>query len=212
MWEGKATQTNYSLKERAKEFSFIQVVRNYENAVKKLDGKILYSDNRILNAKIEKNGGATYISVEVFNDGRDYTLLTVENKPMEDEVTINAEALNKGISETGKIAVYGIYFDTAKSTIKPESKPTIEEILKLLRQNSKLKLFVVGHTDTDGSVESNMKLSSDRAAAVVKLLVENGIQATRLKSSGVGPFSPVETNRTDAGKAKNRRVELVEMF
>ena len=95
VWEGKATQTNYSLKEGAKEFSFIQVVINYENAVKKLDGKILYSDNRILNAKIEKNVGATYVSVEVFNDGRDYTLLTVENKPMEDEVTINAEALNK---------------------------------------------------------------------------------------------------------------------
>ena len=71
---------------------------------------------------------------------------------------------------------------------------------------------MVGHTDTDGSVESNMKLSSDRAAAVVKSLVENGIQATRLKSSGVGPYCPVETNRTDAGKAKNRRVELVEMF
>lgn len=94
-----------------------------------------------------------------------------------------------------------------------QHKPiTVDEILKLLRQNSKLKLFVVGHTDTDGSVESNMKLSSDRAAAVVKSLVENGIQAARLKSSGVGPYCPVETNRTDAGKAKNRRVELVEMF
>ncbi len=212
VWEGKLTQTNYTLKEGSKEFSFIQVVRNYENAVKKIDGKILYSDNRILNAKIEKNDGATYVSVEVFNDGRDYTLITVENKQMEEEVTINAAALNKGISETGKIALYGIYFDTAKSTIKPESKPTIDEILKLLHQNSKLKLFVVGHTDTDGSVESNMKLSSDRAAAVVKSLVENGIQATRLKSSGVGPYCPVETNRTDEGKAKNRRVELVEMF
>ena len=84
--------------------------------------------------------------------------------------------------------------------------------MKLLSQNSKLKLFVIGHTDSDGSVESNMKLSSDRAASVVKALGENGIQGTRLKSAGVGPYCPVETNRTDEGKAKNRRVELVEMF
>ncbi len=139
-------------------------------------------------------------------------MLVVENKPMEDEVTTNAAALNKGISETGKIAVYGIYFDTAKSVVKPESKPTIDEIVKLLNQNSKLKLFVIGHTDSDGSLESNMKLSSDRAAAVVKSLVENGIQSARLKSAGVGPYCPVENNRTDEGKAKNRRVELVEML
>lgn len=212
VWEGKLTQINYSRKEGTKELSFIQIVRNYENAVKKLGGKILYSDTRILNAKIEKNKGVTYISVEAFNDGDDYTLLIVENKPMEDEITVDAAALNKGISETGKIAVYGIYFDSGKSVIKPESKPTIDEIVKMLEQNPKLKIFVVGHTDSDGSVESNMKLSSDRAAAVVKALTENGIQAARLKSSGVGPYCPVESNHTEEGKAKNRRVELVEML
>jgi len=212
VWEGKLTQTNYSAKEGSKEFSFIQIVRNYENAVKKLGGKILLSETRILHAKIEKNKGVTYVSVEAFNDGRDYTLIIVESKPMEDEVTIDAASLNKGISETGKIAVYGIYFDTGKSDIKPESKPTIAEIVKMLKQNSTLKLFVVGHTDSDGKLESNMKLSSDRAASVVKALIENGIQAARLKSSGVGPYCPVESNRTEEGKAKNRRVELVEMF
>ncbi len=212
VWEGKFTQTNYSAKEGTKELSFIQIVRNYENAVKKLGGKTLLSDGRVYHGKIEKNKAVTYVSAEAFNEGRDYTLIIVENKPMEDEVTIDAAALNQGISETGKIAVYGIYFDSGKSVIKPESKPTIDEIVKMLQQNPKLKIFVVGHTDSDGSVESNMKLSSDRAAAVVKALVENGIQATRLKSSGVGPYCPVESNHTEEGKAKNRRVELVEMF
>lgn len=212
VWEGKLTQINYSRKEGTKELSFIQIIRNYENSVKKLGGKILLSETRILNAKIEKNKGVTYISVEAFNDGRDYTLIIVENKPMEDEVTIDAAALNQGISETGKIAVYGIYFDSGKSVIKPESKSTIDEIVKMLKQNPKLKIFVVGHTDSDGSLESNVKLSSDRAAAVVKALTENGISATRLKSYGVGPCCPVESNHTEEGKAKNRRVELVEMF
>ena len=117
VWEGKLTQINYSLKEGSKEFSFIQIIRNYENAVKKLGGKILLSETRILHAKIEKNKAVTYVSVEAFNDGRDYTLIIVESKPMEDEVTIDVASLNKGISETGKIAVYGIYFDTGKSDI-----------------------------------------------------------------------------------------------
>jgi len=212
VWEGKFTQTNYSHIEGTKELSFIQIVRNYENSVKKLGGKTLLSDGRVYHGKIEKNKGVTYISAEAFNEGRDYTLIIVENKPMEDEVTIDAAALNQGISETGKIAVYGIYFDSGKSLIKPESKPTIDEIVKMLQQSPKLKIFIVGHTDSDGSVESNMKLSSDRAAAVVKALTENGISASRLKSSGVGPYCPVESNHTEEGKAKNRRVELVEML
>jgi OmpA-OmpF porin, OOP family len=212
VWEGKTTTTNYSAKEGAKQFSFIQIVRNYENAIKKLKGKILHSDTRILAAKIENAGAVTYVSVEAFNDGRDYTLLIVETKPMADEVTIDAAALNKGIADAGKIAVYGIYFDVGKSVVKPESKPTIDEIVKLLTQHSTLKLFVVGHTDGDGSAESNMKLSADRAAAIVKVLIGNGVQAARLKAAGVGAYCPIETNRTTEGKAKNRRVELVEMF
>lgn len=212
VWEGKFTQTNYSHIEGTKDLSFIQIVRNYENSVKKLGGKTLLSDGRVYHGKIEKNKGVTYISAEAFNEGRDYTLIIVENKPMEDEVTIDAAALNQGISETGKIAVYGIYFDSGKSVIKPESKPTLDEIVKMLEQNPKLKIFVVGHTDSDGSLESNMKLSSDRAAAVVKALTENGISASRLKSSGVGPYCPVESNHSEEGKAKNRRVELVEML
>jgi OOP family OmpA-OmpF porin len=212
VWEGKLTQTNYTQKEGTKNLSFIQIVRNYENSVKKLGGKTLLAEGRIYNGKIEAKKGVTYISAEAFNEGSDYTLIIVECKPMEDEVAVDASALNQGISQTGKIAVYGIYFDSGKSIIKPESKPTIDEIVKMLGQAPKLKIFVVGHTDSDGLVESNMKLSSDRAAAVVKVLTENGIAATRLKSSGVGPYCPVESNHTDEGKAKNRRVELVEMF
>jgi OOP family OmpA-OmpF porin len=212
VWEGKLTQINYTAQEGAKELSFIQIVRNYENAIKKLGGKILMSETARLNAKIIKNQGITYVSVEAFNEGRNYTLIIVENKPMEDEVTADAASLNRGIAQTGKIAVYGIYFNTGKADIKPESKPTVVEIVKMLKQSPGLKLFVVGHTDTDGSLDANVKLSSDRAASVVKALIENGIPASRLKSAGAGPYCPVESNRSEAGKAKNRRVELVEMF
>ena len=125
-------------------------------------------------------------------------------------VTKKLATLSESIATTGKAAVYGIYFDTGKSVIKPESDPTIDEIAKLLGQNPGLKLFVVGHTDNVGSLEANLKLSNDRANAVTKALVERKIEGGRLKSVGVASYCPVASNRTDEGKAKNRRVELVE--
>ena len=209
-WEGKLTKISYSLKTGAKSVSMIQIVRNYENAIKKIGGKVLHTAERVLNAKVQKGKATTYVQVEAFNDGRDYELTIVESKPMEQEVTVNADALGQSIAATGKAAVYGIFFDTGKSAVKPESNPTLDEITKLLKQNPRLKLFVVGHTDNSGSLEMNLKLSSDRADAVVKALVGRGIDASRLKSSGVGPFCPEASNKTEEGKAKNRRVELVE--
>jgi len=108
-------------------------------------------------------------------------------------------------------AVYGIYFDTGKSEIKPESEVAIAEIAKLLRGDASLKINVVGHTDNVGGIDSNMKLSQARANAVVKILITKyGINSKRLNAYGVGPLSPVAPNKTEEGKAKNRRVELVE--
>ncbi|HSQ77103.1 MAG TPA: OmpA family protein, partial [Bacteroidota bacterium] len=94
--------------------------------------------------------------------------------------------------------------------LKPESEMAIGEVGKLLKAEASLKLYVVGHTDNAGGLESNMKLSHDRAEAVVQALVKNhGIVASRLKSFGAGPYAPVASNDTEGGKAKNRRVELV---
>ncbi len=105
---------------------------------------------------------------------------------------------------------YGIYFDTGKSTIKPESAQAIGEIAKLLKADPGLKIFVVGHTDNQGGVESNIKLSQDRGEAVLQALVrDHGIAANRLGSYGCGLFTPVASNDTEEGRAKNRRVELV---
>ena len=119
--------------------------------------------------------------------------------------------LNSGSScDTGKAAVYGIYFDTGKAEIKPESEPALKEIAKLLQADPKLKLYVVGHTDNSGGLDYNMKLSKDRADAVVKALTgKYGIAASRLSAFGVGPLAPVASNQTEEGRAKNRRVELV---
>jgi OOP family OmpA-OmpF porin len=115
------------------------------------------------------------------------------------------------ISETGRVSLYGIYFDTDQADIKPESQPTLAEIATLLDDQPALELVVVGHTDNRGSLDYNMDLSSRRAAAVVEALVnEYGAEPSRLDAWGIGYLAPVATNQTEDGRALNRRVELVE--
>jgi len=209
-WEGKVTSLGYTIKTGAKQASMVQIARNYENAVKKIGGKILANESRVIEAKIQKNGGVTYVHVEAYNDGRNYSVTVVETQPMKQDVVADAAALGASIAATGKAAIYGIYFDTGKSLIKPESNPSLEEITKLMKQQAALTLYVVGHTDNVGALDYNLKLSADRADAVVKALIGRGIAAARLKAAGVGPYCPVASNRTEDGKAQNRRVELVE--
>ncbi len=149
--------------------------------------------------KMEK--GRTYVRVDL-----------VETRPMETRmVTVTSEEMAKGIEETGRIALYGIFFDTDKTDIKPESVPALEEIAKLLKASPDLRVLVVGHTDSTGDREYNMGLSRRRAESVVKYLQEKfQIQASRMIPAGVGMLAPVASNRTEEGRAKNRRVELVE--
>ena len=135
----------------------------------------------------------------------------IESEAMETGmVTIDAEAMAKGIDATGHIAIYGVYFDTNSADIKPESSPTLTEIAKLLTDRPSLKLLVVGHTDNQGDFDYNMGLSGRRAEAVAKALRDqHGIDGGRLRSAGVGFLAPVASNDTATGREKNRRVELV---
>jgi OOP family OmpA-OmpF porin len=208
-WEGKIYSYGYSRKEDGRPISMLQVVRNYETAIKKAGGKILGGDERRVAAEIRKNGLMTGVYVEAFNDGRNYSLTIVESQEMKQEVVADAKVMQNDITNTGRTIIYGIYFDTGSATIKPESEKALVEMVKLLKGSPTLKVYVVGHTDNVGSLDSNLKLSSARAASVVKALVTRGIAAARLQSAGVGPYSPVASNDTDAGKAKNRRVEFV---
>ena len=189
--------------------SILQVIRNYQNAATRIGGKVVYEngDHDQTTLRISKEGKDIWVSVE---GGNDYLLTIVEREAMKQDVVANAEAMKGGLAEVGHVEVPGIFFDFNKSDVKPESKPALDEVAKLLKANPSLKAWVVGHTDSVGSPESNLTLSSARAAAVVKALVANyGISATRLKGYGVGPFAPVASNDTEEGKAKNRRVELV---
>jgi OmpA-OmpF porin, OOP family len=126
-------------------------------------------------------------------------------------VAVKASEMASAIAGTGKVALYGIYFDFNKTDIKPESDPTLEEIGKFLKGAPSMRVLVVGHTDNVGTFAFNTDLSQRRAAAVVKALVSRfGIAGDRLTPFGVSFAAPVASNRTDDGRAKNRRVELVE--
>nr|WP_244635964.1 OmpA family protein [Chthonobacter albigriseus] len=119
--------------------------------------------------------------------------------------------MRSAIDETGRISLYGILFDFDKATLKDESKPTLDEIAKLLTEDPDLELLVVGHTDSEGSFDYNLDLSNRRAAAVAAALVETyGIPQARLSSFGCSFAAPVASNADEAGRAKNRRVELVQ--
>ena len=122
---------------------------------------------------------------------------------------IEADEIQRVVRETGRIALYGIQFDTNEATLKPESGATLAEIVKALSADPTLRLYVVGHTDDVGNLEYNMALSERRAQTVVAALTEAGISPSRLTPLGVGPASPVATNASDAGQTRNRRVELV---
>lgn len=173
------------------------------------------ADLHYLAAKASTPTGSAYVSLLVGMDKykkMPTTILDIiETKEMETGmVTANADSIGEGIDKTGHMAIYGIYFDTGSDQVKPESASTLAEITKLLSRKSALKLLVVGHTDNQGGYDMNMDLSSRRAASVVKALVAQGIAPGRLRAAGVGYLSPVASNRTEEGRAKNRRVELVE--
>jgi OmpA-OmpF porin, OOP family len=144
--------------------------------------------------------------------GRTIAVIDIlESKAREQKmVAVKAEDMAQQIASSGSVALYGIYFDFNKADIKPESAPTIEQIGKLLKSDPKLKLLVVGHTDNVGGFTSNMALSQRRAAAVVnELATKYQIARPRLTPVGVSFASPVATNDTEEGRAKNRRVQLV---
>ncbi|MCB1060537.1 MAG: DUF4892 domain-containing protein [Calditrichaeota bacterium] len=125
-------------------------------------------------------------------------------------IKVDAAYLKSEIDRIGHVALYGIYFDTDKSDVKPESADEMTAIAELLKQNKEWKLYVVGHTDMTGSLDHNMQLSEARAKSVVtELTTKHGIAGDRLEGHGIGPLSPVAANSSDDGKGQNRRVELV---
>ena len=208
--EGKFTFVTYAYTgATGTEPSPLAVVRNYENAIEQAGGEILgVQPTWWVVGKIVQDGKEAWVQAEKGN-GKIW-LRIVEKEAMQQFIEADAAALAKDIDTTGHAAVYGILFDTGKADIQADSAKAVAEIANLLKASPDLKLHVVGHTDDQGSVDGNMRLSMARAQAVVQALIgTHGIAATRLSAFGCGQYAPVASNDSDEGRTQNRRVELV---
>jgi len=209
--EGQKYSIVYRIKTGSADPGVLKIIRNVQNALKLIGGKVIIDDSfsKTSTIVVQKDGKETWLEVRAYS-GILYRITIVEREIMEQEIVADANAMGNDINSTGHVSVYGIFFDTGKSELKPESDSALIQISKLLKSNASLKLYVVGHTDNVGNLESNMILSTERAIAVAKTLFQNyGIAKDRLEAYGVGSLAPVASNDTEEGRAKNRRVELV---
>jgi outer membrane protein OmpA-like peptidoglycan-associated protein len=204
---GAKYHVTYNIKDGAQVLSDVEIQENYRAALRALGAQILFTDGRDTSARAEVGGQTIWLYVYSQETGIEVT--AVEEKPFQASIKApEASALKQALDKNGRVALY-VNFDFAKAALKPDAAPVIAQVVKLLKDNPSLKLSVDGHTDNIGGHDYNVKLSEQRAAAVVQALVAQGIARERLKSAGYGPDKPIADNSKEEGRSKNRRVELV---
>lgn len=225
--EGPVQWLDYQLNDGATPPSGLQIMRNFENAAKKAGGtiegqypgwcKANYDSERMprmgnsctsyaLTMKFVHGGKETWAFLQAGGDDGHYLLTISEREAMKQDIAVTEMA--DRLTKDGFVSLY-INFDTGKATIKPDSAQTLDDAAAALKAAADLKIEVAGHTDNVGAPDANLKLSQERAQAVMAALVERGVKAERLTAKGYGQTTPIADNRTEDGRAKNRRVELV---
>ena len=204
--EGDRTFIDYQLKEGAQQPSSLQIKRNYSNALKPLGATLLYEDDVYACWKLVTGDREIWVDLSIYDNGWKYELNFVQLAAMIQEVTANEmlDALNKD----GFIALY-INFDSGKYELKPETQRTIDQIVALLKDNEDLNVGIEGHTDNVGQAAANKTLSQQRAKSVMDAVIKGGVAASRMSAVGWGQERPIADNRSEEGRAKNRRVEIV---
>jgi outer membrane protein OmpA-like peptidoglycan-associated protein len=184
-----------------------EIVQNYREAALEKGGSILYEKGYLLTFTLtRKDGGTTWAFVSA-GDGS-YNLDIIDEAAFKKQLTFDAEEMRKALDEEGRVAVYGIYFDNDRATLKLGAEKVLIEIVKLMKNNPDLAIEIQGHTDSTGSADHNMDLSTRRAETVKNFLLAYGIESPRMVSKGYGEEKPVAPNDTEDGRAMNRRVEL----
>jgi OOP family OmpA-OmpF porin len=225
--EGPVQWIRYELNENATPPSGLQIMRNFENAAKKAGGSIEgqypgwckanYDPERMpdmgngcvsygLTMRFAVGNKEVWAFLQADGDGANYRLMVSEREAMKQEISVT-ELVDK-LAKDGFIALY-VNFETGKSVISPDSAATLDAAAAALKAAAELKIEVAGHTDNVGTPEANLKLSQDRALAVMAAMTARGIKADRLTAKGYGQTAPIADNRSEDGRAKNRRVELV---
>src|SRR5579859_584792 len=190
----------------------LELGRNTEAALKNAGFNIHYTEVYSGGARflMTAQKGGQWVKLYVVGDA--YELTTVKEKQMEQVMTADAEGWAKQINQSGRVSLYGINFDTAKATIRPDSEPVLNQLVKLLRDNPTWAFVVAGHTDNVGSQASNLTLSRQRAQSVISWLSGHGVEGTRLVAAGFGDARPIAENTDEEGRQKNRRVDLVKVY
>lgn len=227
--EGRVTKSVY---DNPKGRSTLEIARNYEQALAGQGLRVLYrcasarecgrdwknvadinvgvaGDIRYLVA--EGQAGGRTVSVAVMVNPQRNWVYVVEGEAMQTgQAGVDAAAMAAELAEAGRVRLDGIYFDTGKATLRPESSDALAQVAALMRADAGLVLEIVGHTDDVGEAGANQRLSQERALAVRSaLVIEHRVPDHRLRSRGAGETEPVAPNTSEAGRALNRRVELV---
>ncbi|WP_283177850.1 OmpA family protein [Gemmobacter sp. 24YEA27] len=190
--------------------------RQLINPGARFDGLLYDNERHYIAAKISRPEGDAYLALYVTSfepENRPFVYMAItELAPMEDKmVVVEASEIQETMARDGKIAIYGILFDFDQASILPESKAQIDQLAAMLAAEPALSVLIVGHTDGQGAFDYNLSLSQRRAQSVVDALAALGIASERMTPAGAGMVAPVATNRTDEGRARNRRVEIVEL-
>jgi outer membrane protein OmpA-like peptidoglycan-associated protein len=198
------------------DIAFTEVEFDSPNAQKAAFPVLNQANVPIFHSTYRLSRGGQLVYVTVITNGGDQGVGTVIDivvpKAMETgKVAVSdANAIAQGLNAEGKMAIYGVNFDTGKADIRPDAKPQLAEMAKLLKANATLKVFIVGHTDNQGDFDSNVALSRRRAEAIVAALAHDyGIPPARMRAVGDANSAPLASNATEAGRARNRRVEMV---
>jgi OmpA-OmpF porin, OOP family len=209
--QGKFRQTFFRKKANdSRKVSGLQIIQNHVTAIKAIGGEIV-KGSKDGTYKTTFQGNELWIELKVYSGKEDvdnFSIVSIEVQAMKQE--ISAKDIKGSMDSNGKMALYGILFDTGKADIKPESEKALKEVSTYLNDNPGVNIYIVGHTDNAGDAAANLKLSRSRGEAVKQYLTAKyKIAATRLTGDGVGSLCPVATNDTDEGKKMNRRVEIV---
>lgn len=190
--------------------SGLQIIQNHVNAIQAVKGEVMKGSNNGI-YKTTYQGNEVWIYLTVYSGAADvdnFAIKSIESVPMKQEVT--AVGIKGSIDSQGKVALYGILFDTGKSEIKPESAKELSEVASYMQSNPTLSFYIIGHTDNVGELAANLKLSKARAGSVKQYLILNHkLDGNRLTADGVGPLCPITSNDAESGKKLNRRVEIV---
>ncbi len=234
--EGEVTYLHYRTPDSS---SSLQVFRNYQSVLKRsgfrelfvcerpcsdinvgnlkhlMKARDLYFNGSTENQYIAAQQGNTYVALwvnRISDAGADVWMLVVDKQGLDDgKIGVSGTgAIAKALNERGRADVYGFHFDTGKALLRGDSQGTLRELATVLQDNPTLKIDVIGHTDDVGAADANQTLSEARANAVAGALTgQYGIAADRLTASGSGSSQPLASNSNEAGRAKNRRVEIV---